>query len=383
VRTIRTGGAALLTAGLLTAAGTAGPLTAHAAPGCAAYQLPGVPGGEQAEIIAVSPAGIYGGDALGVDGHWHAVYWTHSGSNLSGGWSIHLVPSPITDDFIGDINTYGQMVGTGSDPTTGAGVGYVYDRTSGSVTLLPGLGGGNDYDRRINDAGVVAGTSADTKGVSHAVTWAPPYTKANILPNAGASRSLSSPDSHTKIGNHATGINNRGQVVGVSFNGGHVANTDEFARNHMWHDALAPVVQPFEWQANGAPHRLPTGSGLGQAWAINDSGLVVGTVADAQTFNARPSAWIDGTNVDMGAPSDSVFGLAYGLSQGGWAAGGYVESDGSTTRAFTWDSTDGFRTLDPPAPYDNSWSHGVSDALREVGGSADDGSALVAVLWQC
>jgi hypothetical protein len=353
-----------------------------AAPVCTPYTLPGLPGGQSA-VIAVSPAGIYGGESLGVDGHFHAVYWTHSGSDLSTGWSIHLVPSPITDDFVGDINIHGLMVATGTDPVTGAGVGYVYDITSGKVTLLPGLGGGNDYDVRINDAGAVAGTSADTKGVTHAVTWSPPYTQAKVEPTAGGERSFSSPDAHVKTGNDATGINNRGQVVGVSFNGGHLADTDFFARNHIWHDAVSPLLQPLEWQATGAPHRLPTSLGQGNAWAINDAGLAVGDVADAQTGTARPTAWVNGVNVDMGAPGDIAFGTAYGVSQGGWAAGGYIESDTTTSRAFTWDTGDGFRTLDPPAPYTNSWSHGVSDSLRQVGGSADDGTTGVAVVWQC
>jgi hypothetical protein len=379
----RIGAVAALAASATVAAGLTGPVAVASGSSCTPYTLPGL-GGNEAEVIAISAAGIYGGDAEDAGGVGHAVYWTHAGTDLSTGWSLHQIPgNPLVDDFIGDINTHGQMVGTGSDPATGAGVGYVFDLNSGALTLLPGLGGGNDYDRRINDAGVVAGTSGDTKGVPHAVTWAPPYSKANIEPDAGGSRSFSSPDSHTKTGYAATGINSRGQVVGVSFNGGHLADTEFFARNHVWHDAVSPLLQPLEWQANGAPRRLPTGSGQGAAWAINDSGLVVGSVADAQTFNSRPTAWVNGTNVDMGAPSDIVFGDAYGLSQGGWAAGGFIESDGNTSRAFTWNTADGFRTLDPPASETNSWSHGASDVLRQVGGSADDGSTGTAVVWQC
>ena len=215
--------------------------------------------------------------------------------------------------------------------------------------MLPGLGGG-DYDRRINDAGLVAGTSGDTKGVQHAVTWSPPYTKASLEPDVGGSRSFSSPDSHSRAGSGAIGINNRGQVVGISFNGGHFADTEFFARNHIWHDAVSPLLQPLEWQANGAPRRLPTSSGQGAASAINDSGLVVGAVIDAQTFTSRPTAWVNGTNVDMGAPSDSGGGNAFGLSQGGWAAGGYIESDGNTSRAFTWPAASSRPTPSAPLP---------------------------------
>lgn len=381
-RATRLGSAGLLTAGLLTAAGGAAAV-AHAAPACTPYQLPGFADGDgQAEVIVINAAaGLYGGDAVGGDGNWHAAYWTHDGTNPSTGWTIHHVPSPLHYDFVGDINSHGQLVATGTD-FNGNGAGYVYDIAHDTVTPLHGLGGGDDYDRRINDAGVVVGTSVDTHGVYHAVTWAPPYTKVNVEPDGGASRSFSSPDSHNKGGEGATGINNKGQVVGRDFNGGHMADTDLYARNHIWHDAVAPILQPMVWQANKSPQRLPTGNSQGAAWAINDAGLIVGNVVDPQTFNARPVAWVNGKLADMGAPADIVMGNAYGLSQGGWAAGGYIEPDDSS-RAFTWDTTDGLRTLAPLPGQANSWSHGVSDALQQVGGSSDDGSTTSAVVWQC
>ena len=365
-------------------AGVAGPGTAAGASGCTPYTLPGLPGGTEAEVIAISADGVYGGDAQDADGVGHAVYWTHSGSDLATGWTIHLIPGdPVVNDFIGDINAHGLLLGTGgSDAATGASEDYVFDLSSGTVTTLPGLGGGDEYDRRLNDAGVVAGTSLDTHGAYHAVTIAPPYKKVNVLPDAGASRSYSAPDSKYKAGQFGHGINNLGQVVGFSFNGGHMQDTELFARNHVWHDAVSPLLQPVEWQANGSPRRLPSGSSQGDGWAINDSGLVVGSIVDAQTFSPRPTAWINGTAVDMGAPADIAGGNAYGLSQGGWAVGGYDAADGNS-RAFTWNATDGFQTLDPPAPMTNSWSHGVSDVLREIGGSADDGTTVEAVVWQC
>ena len=382
---VRAAAVGTLTVTTTVVAGAGGSPIAAASGPCAPYVLPGLPGGGGGgEVIAISAAGLYGGDAPDTDGHWHAVYWTHTGNDLSSGWTIHRVPSPITDDFIGDINSHGVMVGTGSDPVTGNGVGYVFDSNTGTVTMLPGLGGGFDYDRRLNDAGVVAGTSVDTRGVFRSVTWTPPYTKANSLPDAGASRSYGYPIQHYTTGQQAMGINNAGQVVGFSFNGGHYTDTQDWAKVHEWHAWVAPLLQPEEWQPTGAPHRLPTGNLQGPAWAINDSGLVVGSViTDPNTYAARPEAWLNGANVDMGAPADIVFGNAYGVSQGGWAAGGYIESDNTTSRAFTWDEADGFRTLDPPAPYTNSWAHGVSDALGNVGGSADDGNLTVPVVWHC
>ena len=62
-RSARIGAAGLLTAGLLAAAGSAAPV-ASATPPCISQTLPGLHGGDgEAEVISISDAGLYGGDA--------------------------------------------------------------------------------------------------------------------------------------------------------------------------------------------------------------------------------------------------------------------------------------------------------------------------------
>src|SRR5947209_9045754 len=87
---VRIGAVAALAAGATVAAGVTGPLAA-AGSSCTPYTLPGL-GGGAAEVIAISAAGIYGGDAEDAAGVGHAVYWTHSGSDLTTGWSTHQIP---------------------------------------------------------------------------------------------------------------------------------------------------------------------------------------------------------------------------------------------------------------------------------------------------
>ena len=350
---------------------------------CTPNVLPGLTPDNFGDIVSMNDSGLVGGEALDADGVDRGVYWTHSGSDPANGWTIHQVPSSFVDAFIGGITSTGLMVGTGTDPATGRGRGYVFNPSTQALTMLPSLGG-DDYDRRINDAGVVTGTSVDANGVQHAVTWSPPYAAPKKLPDVGGSQKFRTPDgTFYRFGNGASGINNRGQVVGGSLVGAPFDNTGSYARQGAWRGVIAPLQEAVEWQANGSPSKLSTNRGQGNAWAINDAGLIVGNVADAQTFNGRPTAWISGRPVDMGAPADTN-GSAYGVSQGGWAAGGYWNSDFSATSAFRWSQADGFVSLDMPGMVD-TWSHTASDVLRQVGGQADpgDNSLKVPVIWQC
>lgn len=380
-RVVRAAAAGGLTAALTVAAGGAPPLAA-AAGGCTSYLLPSQPGSQGGEIIAISDTGIYAGDVTGPDGQSHAAYWTHAGTHWDADWSVHLLPSPLASDFVGDVTDGGLMVATGVDDA-GNGVGYVYNLNTNTVTMLPGLGGGNDYDRRINASGVVAGDSVDTHGVDHAVTWSPPYKSAHVLPDFGASQSYGTQNgAHYKSGQIARGINDAGVVTGGSSVGAHDGDVSMFAREHIWRGTVAPTFEPVTWQANGSPRKLPTNLSQGIAWAIDNSGLVVGNALVDATGTPRPTAWVNGKPVDMEAPSDIGGGNAYNVNNG-WATGGYFNSDFSLQYAFVWSQADGFRTLPIPNGYAETWAHGVNGSLHQVGGSADNFGVEDPVLWQC
>jgi len=370
-----------LLAAALTSVATA-PVGAADPPSCTPYQLPGLPGGDgNGQVVTISDAGLYGGSAGDADDNGRAVYWTHSGAGLASGWTIHLVPSGLVNDFIGDINVHGVMVGTGDDPSSGATRAYVYDSTTGTLTWLPGLGGGFDEGRRLNDGGVVAGLSANVKGGAYAVTWSPPYAGPDKLPTVGAAQSVGTQDgAHTKMFSEALGINNAGRTVGETSVGAAVPNTDEFARNGEWRGGIAPLFRPMTWAPNGAPTSLPAGFAQGFAWAVNDAGLIVGD-SDTADGAERPAYWINGQFHDMGAPADTVYGKTFGL-RGSWAAGSVLLGDG-TSRGFVWTGTGALQPLEPAAGFDGSSAHGPDEALRQVGGDMGNDSADVAAVWQC
>lgn len=94
----------------------------------------------------------------------NAAWGTHTGGDLSTGWTIHVVPDGLVDDFIGDLNAHGVTVGTGVDPVIKIHKAYLFDPTTGRVTVPLGLGGARKLARRINDAGVIVGASREIKG---------------------------------------------------------------------------------------------------------------------------------------------------------------------------------------------------------------------------
>jgi hypothetical protein len=371
----------LLVAATATTLAVAAPAQATAAP-CTPYQLPGLPGGSgDGAVITISDAGLYGGSAADAEGTIRAVYWTHAGADLSSGWTIHLVPSGLVDDFIGDINTSGAMVGTGDDPSTGATRTYVYNSMSGKLTWLTGLGGGYDEARRLNDSGVLAGFSVDTHGVGYAVTWSPPYTTASKLPTVGAAQSVGTRDgAHIKLFSEALGINNAGRTVGAATIGAPVPDTNLFARDGEWRGGLTPLIRPMSWAANGAPSKLTVTYSQGFAWAINDAGLIVGD-SDTADGAERPVYWVNGQVHDMGAPADSPFGKTFGL-RGSWAAGAVVLGDNSL-RGFVWTGAGDLQTLEPAAGFTDSSSHGPDEALHQVGGDMGNDTSEIPTVWQC
>ena len=84
----------------------------------------------------------------------------------------------------------------------------------------------------------------------------------------------------------------------------------------------------------------------------------------------------------MGAPADAIVGQAYGVSPGGWAGGGIVLPD--NRRSFVWTGAGNLQINEPLPGYISSWSHGVSDVLRQVAGVSigSDGTAVPTV-WRC
>ena len=343
---------------------------------CQPYQLPG--GGE---IIGMNDAGMYVGGLWDASGR-HAAWWTHTGSDLSTGWTVHVANIPGDPVAFLDVNPSGIMSGY----SRSLAKGFVYDSNTGDLTWLPDFASGYDsWARRINASGVVSGSAVDDAGDPYAAIWRPPYTRAERVHAPGESKNFTLPDgTHIKIGSENDGINDQGTVAGYTFLGGPVHDVPQWTHSKQWRNAYSPLWQAFTKSAGGDVTRLPAGYDLAIGFAINNAGLVVGaSLRDAPTPTSWwvPAYWRNGVEHDMGAPADAADGVAYNVSQGGWATGGIDLPD--TTRSFVWTGAGTMQLNEPLPGYDGSWSHGVSDDLHQVAGSSGPLSSPTPTVWQC
>ncbi|HEY6562824.1 MAG TPA: hypothetical protein VI072_36420 [Polyangiaceae bacterium] len=230
-----------------------------------------------------------------------AVYWDRTGA-------VHAIPAlggdPTPWMMAMAINGRGLIAGfsiapppPGAQPVMG-GRPWIFDKASGVLTELPTLTEPN-YSRAhsINDAGEVVGY-ADAGGVS----WAAGTHEPRALPRPeGASYAV------------PYAINASGAIVGTMY-----TDTGDYF----------PVLWPT---ADSMPTQLPLGRcTVGDAAAINDSGVIVGTLrgADGCSGPSNPSAdgslasyavrWnAAGVLSDLGNPNSRASSInAYGTAVG-------------------------------------------------------------------
>jgi len=106
---------ALVVAATLLAAAGACSVSHPAAPtggtaGCVPYRLPGAPGAGRGELITVNDAGMYVGRVRDASDVGRAAWWTHTGPDLSAGWTLHVPDIPATDAEFLDVNAGGDLM---------------------------------------------------------------------------------------------------------------------------------------------------------------------------------------------------------------------------------------------------------------------------------
>jgi probable HAF family extracellular repeat protein len=254
-----------------------------------------LPGGGSSFAHAINDHGhVVGESDVGdpADGNRHAFVWRR-------GRMIDLgtLQGPLGSSWALDINNHDQIVGVSSVETSpGLYLSHAVLWSDGRMIDLGALpGGGDSIATGINERGDVVGMSIAADGLQHAFLWRRGrMTDLGLFPGARSSR--------------AEGIDNRGQVVG---------NSPDAV---VWQDGEMSSLD------------LPPGAERSTALDINDRGVVVGVGRlPGVARQDRAVVWRHGVPryLDIADPS------------GSWAQGindrGQIVGFGWSTGAFLWE----------------------------------------------
>jgi probable HAF family extracellular repeat protein len=335
--------------------------------------------------------GVPLGGSVSADNGVNDLGWSVGETNLTGdttahavlwllGWPIDLgsLGGPNSAVLWPGINDLGEVVGVSDtammDPygeTWSCGaflpashnghtcVGFKWE--FGHMTALPTLGGNNGFATAVNDHGQIVGwaenTVHDPTCVApqvlqfEAVIWGPGNNQMQQLAPYG-----SDPDSA------ATGINDRGQVVGIS----------GICQNAVGNQSATHALL---WQ-NGVPISL--GNLGGTAWntpmAINNQGIVVGfsdLMGDQGGSNPNFHAFLwarSGPMQDLGTLPGDAISEALGVNAQNQIVGVSFAAGFANPRAFIYESG-GMIDLNTLAPN--------SPVYLQVGGDINDEGVIV------
>jgi probable HAF family extracellular repeat protein len=175
----------------------------------------------------------------------------------------------------------------------------------------------------------------------------------------------------------ASGINNRGQIAGVS----ETPNIDPCSFAFL-------QVEAVIWE-KGKIQELPPfpGDAIGSASAINDSGQVVGATGCITTNTVRAVLWPDGPNggvVDLGNLGGTAFDIAFDINNRGQVVGQSNLHGEILHHGFLWQN--GMMTdLGSLPGLPTSLANAINNQGQVVGFSQDangDDSSSVAWIWQ-
>jgi probable HAF family extracellular repeat protein len=176
----------------------------------------------------------------------------------------------------------------------------------------------------------------------------------------------------------ALAVNNLGQVVGYAENDAH----DPTCLPPQVLDFEAVIWGP----SVGEIQQLPTlpGDTVSAASGINDRGQVIGVSGTCAAPTSRGVLWQDGTVTDLGDLGGVLNTLPYAINSSGDVVGQSDLTGDTTLHAFLWTKTGGMRDLGTLPGDPASSAFGISDDGQVVGGSCVDASFsnCRAFLWQ-
>jgi probable HAF family extracellular repeat protein len=201
-----------------------------------------------------------------------------------------------------------------------------------TITDLGLLGGSTGSAYSINSAGQVAGAYQPSGLALRAFSY-----------SGGVFQDIAPPFASQSM---ARGINDQGDIAGVSYVGGRAQAT-------VWDGGVATTLGDL-------------GGGESYGNAINAGGMVVGMAVNG-AGEGRPFAYAGGVMRDLGLPDGAVWASAYDVNGNGELAGYSMNSWGRFS-AFVWSEEDGYVALGTLGGR-NSYAMALNDSGDVVGNS--------------
>jgi probable HAF family extracellular repeat protein len=249
----------------------------------------------------------------------HVFHW--QGGNLV---DLGALPGGNSSNA-SEINERGDIVGLSSngkiDPLTGFPEARAVLWRDGKMINLCTLGGTESLATAINDRGLVIGASANTVPDPFSMFGFGTQTRTFVWEN-GVMRDIG-----TLGGPDATpfGRNNRGQVSGSSYTGD-IPNPD----------TGQPTVHPFLWQDRRMTDLGSLGGTLAYAEGLNNRGQVIGLSSLKGNLIFHPFLWERGVLKDLGTLGGDNGDVSW-INDAGQIVR-YADLPGSQTHnAFLWE----------------------------------------------
>lgn len=242
----------------------------------------------------------------------------------------------------------------------------------GTISDLGTLGGPNSNTAEaqvINDSDMVAGFSDRSIPDPNGEDFCSFQTNLVCLPFLWSKGVLAVLPTLGGNNAQASGVNNRGDVVGVS----ETANLDACSPNFL-------QVEAALWR-DGNIIELPPlpGDPDAQAFAVNDGGEIIG-LSGCATGAVHALVWHNGTPLDLGNLGGEMFNVPSAINKLGQIVGQSDLFGDATHHAFLWDK--GVMTdLGTLAGYGASVGNGINNRGQIVG-FGDNGMSQVALIWE-